>query len=236
MKKLPPMSRGISGRERGFTLIELTAVVAVVLILASVLIPTMGRLRTSAQSNKCLSNQRQIAMAIQMAAQDLGNIYPPGQDESNISWAFTLEPYLGNRQAGLLVCPARAFNPPSANNYWASSYSLNPRIMADVANEPPRKVYVAAVPRPAEVILVADGGLRPNGGAHGRFWQVDTANQSNPWAGKADQFINDGPDTDDGTACFRFRHNGNLNVVFADGHAGTFPKGSIKYRNLHIAY
>lgn len=223
-------------RSRGFSLVECLACLAVIAILAAVLIPALGRARASAQSVKCLSNQRQIALAIISAAQDQGNVYPPGQDGSNVSWVYTLEPYYGSKTSGLLVCPSRSFKPPGSGNSWLSSYSLNPRIMVDLASETPRRVMVSGVPRPSEVILVADGGLRSIGAAHGRFWQVDTANDGNPWPGNADKVISDGPNIDNGTACFRFRHGDRVNVAFADGHVGTFTKGTIRYRNLHIAY
>jgi len=220
--------------------IELLSAIAIVVLLASLLIPTVQRMSSTAKSTKCLANERQIGMAIQAAAQDLGGIYPPSQTqapnpEDSKSWQYTLVPYFGG-SLGILVCPARAYAPSNKNLYFASSYSLNPRIMVDLQNETPRTVYLTGVPRPTEVILVADGALRPDGGAQGRFYQVDTANQSNPAPSKANQLIDDGPDVDGTTACFRFRHDGRLNVVFADLHAGSFGKHSICYRNLHIAY
>ena len=221
---------------RGFSLVELLTVIAIISVLAGLAGYGISRARASAKNSVCSSNQRQIAVAILMASQDNRGIFPPSHNDAGIAWTTNLESYFGDKKSQILVCPSRSFDPPNASEYWQASYSLNPRIMADLYNEPPRQVRVASVPRPSEVILVADGGLRPSGAAQGRFWQVDTAGQSNPWLGGANLVIADGPDVDDGTACFRFRHEGKLNVAFADGHVGSFEKGTIRQRNLHIAY
>lgn len=221
---------------RAFTLVELLAVLAIIGVLAGILIPVLGRVRETSRTSQCSSNQRQIAIAILTAAQDNKGIFPPSHQENGTAWPDALSAYFGDKKSTILVCPSRSFEPPNANEYWQCSYSLNPRIMADLANETPRQVRVASVPRPSEVILVADGALRANGGAQGRFWQVENANLGNPPISAADRIVADGADIDNGTAIFRFRHGGRLNVAFADGHIGSFEKGTIRQRNLHIAY
>lgn len=222
---------------RGFSLVELLAVIGIISVLAALAGYGISRARASAKNSVCSSNQRQIAVAILLAAQDRKGVFPPSHETDNTPWTTGLDSYFGEKRLNILVCPNRAFDPPAAS-YWNSSYSLNPRIMVNRVNEPLRQVLASSIPRPTEVILVADGALRPMpvAAAHGQFWQVDTAGQSNPWLGGANLVIADGPDVDDGTACFRFRHDGKLNVAFADGHVGSFEKGTIRQRNLHIAY
>jgi prepilin-type N-terminal cleavage/methylation domain-containing protein/prepilin-type processing-associated H-X9-DG protein len=57
-------------RLRGFTLLELLTVVAVIAILAGLLLPATSRAKQSAHTAACLSNVRQLQMAWQMYAED----------------------------------------------------------------------------------------------------------------------------------------------------------------------
>ena len=57
---------------KGFTLVEIMIVVALIGLLAAIAIPNFVRARTKAQTNACIANLKQIQGAIQVWAIDQG--------------------------------------------------------------------------------------------------------------------------------------------------------------------
>jgi len=68
---------------KGFTLIELLVVIAIIAILAAILFPVFARAREQARKTACLSNLKQIGLALQMYAQDYDETYPDSQITTN---------------------------------------------------------------------------------------------------------------------------------------------------------
>src|SRR5512139_3879096 len=66
----------VTQRRGGFTLIELLVVIAIIGILAAMLFPVFARARESARKVQCLSNVKNIAMAVQMYLGDYDK-FPP---------------------------------------------------------------------------------------------------------------------------------------------------------------
>jgi prepilin-type N-terminal cleavage/methylation domain-containing protein/prepilin-type processing-associated H-X9-DG protein len=68
---------------RGFTLIELLVVIAIIAILAAMLFPVFARARESARKIQCLSNVKNIAMALQMYITDYDR-FPPEEKRADV--------------------------------------------------------------------------------------------------------------------------------------------------------
>jgi prepilin-type N-terminal cleavage/methylation domain-containing protein len=71
---------------RGFTLIELLVVIAIIAILAAILFPVFAQARESARTSACLSNCKQIGLAIHMYAQDYDEGFPMGTYPGPRNW------------------------------------------------------------------------------------------------------------------------------------------------------
>jgi prepilin-type N-terminal cleavage/methylation domain-containing protein len=119
-------------RNRGFTLVELLIVIAIIAILASLLLPALSRARNQSLTAVCLNNQKQLSLAWLMYPLDHDGKIPPNfgygfepppqtwvygffdndyvpnwTDNTNISYLkeSLLGPYL-NRSVGVWKCPA----------------------------------------------------------------------------------------------------------------------------------
>ena len=62
----------IKMNRKGFTLVEIMIVVAIIGLLAAIAIPNFVRARTTAQRNACIANLKQIQGAVQVWAIDTG--------------------------------------------------------------------------------------------------------------------------------------------------------------------
>lgn len=83
-------------RRKGFTLVEIMIVVAIIGLLAAIAIPNFVRARTTAQTQACIANLKQIEGATQVYLLDKGGAV------ADITWAKLVPDYI-KRQP---TCPA----------------------------------------------------------------------------------------------------------------------------------
>ncbi|MCC6727762.1 MAG: DUF1559 domain-containing protein [Chthonomonadales bacterium] len=227
-------------KRRGFTLIELLVVIAIIAILAAILFPVFAQARERARATSCLSNLKQIGIALMMYSGDyddtyLWNPWPGGLSldyyepfaQPTVGWYDMLQPYVKN--TGIFACPSYR-GEFYTGNYPASyklGVGLNELCLAM------RVVPAAKVSTPAEIALVGDGisvwstfvgyGVQDADGVTRAYWLR---------SGMVDWFYGSP------------RHFDGINAVFADGHAKFSGKPSLThssdlydgyYRNLKLS-
>ena len=98
---------------KAFTLLELLAVIAVIGLLLSILLPALGAARGAAQATACLSNVRQASTSFLMYAQDYNGSIPGTywQGAENLDWA-------GAHNASYLSNPSGYSHPLQSSVLW----------------------------------------------------------------------------------------------------------------------
>jgi prepilin-type N-terminal cleavage/methylation domain-containing protein/prepilin-type processing-associated H-X9-DG protein len=132
-------------RKKGFTLIELMIVMAIVAILAAVIFPVFSRVRDEARQAACTSNLKKMGIAIANYAQDYSQRYPgqyydDGGFNSNgwqngiPSWYKGVVAYTQTRNT-IEICPsvkANRFNPNDYNMQYLFPRFCNYRAISAI--------------------------------------------------------------------------------------------------------
>src|SRR5687767_7988861 len=151
-------------RRHAFTLIELLVVIAIIAILAAILFPVFAQARDKARSSTCLSNCKQIGIAVSMYTQDYDEMYPAQRNDGVFVFAAKgrdqgqnyydeLMPYCKNGQ--IWICPSDKPNPGDKASRLAPpymGYHMNGNLITAAG------LSEAAVAAPANCMLLREAG------------------------------------------------------------------------------
>ncbi|MHC4464775.1 MAG: type II secretion system protein, partial [Planctomycetota bacterium] len=122
----------VGRHRRAFTLVELLAVIAIIMLLVAILLPALSLAKAKARELACLSNLRQLQTCAKLYSMDYDGFLPPNRHVYNIStggpspgwsddmtWCAGLAPYDTttenierallfpyNKSTGIYRCPA----------------------------------------------------------------------------------------------------------------------------------
>lgn len=168
----------IVSERRGFSLVELLVVIAVVAILAALLLPVLGRAKDRSQTVSCANNARQLTCACHLYVTENSDKFcdtatVEGDNVRRRAWFDLLFNYGVTTNA--LLCPAFRLRPgfvsagvyPSAPADFAFvNYGFNfemggfdwPGIWPESMFSP---AHLSAIRNPAQTVLLADSGTLP---------------------------------------------------------------------------
>jgi prepilin-type N-terminal cleavage/methylation domain-containing protein/prepilin-type processing-associated H-X9-DG protein len=198
-------------QHRGFTLIEILVVIAIIMVLAGLLFAVFGRVRENARKTNCASNMKQLFTAVQLYMQPYdetmplrfadfspeNNTFEPGNGERG--WAQVLQPFIKDTQvfgcpsdgSGVTLDPDTSFTDYAYNAALGYvSPSIGPRTLADIKRPELTILFIETLPGNA-------GNSRPTN------------------LGQTGLITGGSALTDTKLA----RHNGGSNIIFCDGHA-----------------
>jgi prepilin-type processing-associated H-X9-DG protein/prepilin-type N-terminal cleavage/methylation domain-containing protein len=220
-------------RRTGFTLIELLVVIAIIGILTAMIFPVFAKAREAARKSVCMSNLKQLSLAMLMYLQDNDSGFVPADSPDMLRrWhgarLATSDPFVAEwgplweyyAHEGLKHCPS--FSPSDSDfgydqgtggyGYNAQYVGGTPVFVEDAADLAamctPAKEFVIA--DPARTVMLTDTAFLD---CEGYLFEYSFCEPPIGEAASARM-----PCTCNLNPSTHFRHNGRANVAFCDGH------------------
>lgn len=218
----------MSPRRAAFTLVEMLVALAVMGTLAGMLFPAFGAARERGRAAVCLSNARQLGMALLLYAGDYDETLPGNESASaglglrlgwrdpaaGRNWCASLEPYV--RNLALFRCPSASprgyagWDDDGAPGIGLTAYLLN----GVVAGRP-----LAAIPEPAGVIFLQESRYLTRA-AQVRPEVIPGSSPPSAFHLNHDSY--------------NLTHFGGGDLLFCDGHAAWREKARVRFAEFGV--
>lgn len=221
-------------KKTGFTLIELLVVISAISLLMAMLLPALSSARDTAKSVGCMSNLRQMSLAVEMYTNNSNGYYPPAWvicDGYSVTWCGRyykedgvkyldvtggpLWPYLQDKK--IMRCKTFSLSQPKvkfAGSGEILGYGINCQYVAGdpVVDLDDGAWGMTSYARPARVNQIKRPGET--------VLFADSAKVKNG-ALEEEIFVYPRFDHEGGenNKAIHYRHRGRANTVFCDGHA-----------------
>ncbi len=188
---------------RTFTLVELLVVISIIAVLASMLLPALGKARERARSIQCLNNLKHARLGVECYSMDNDSVYLQG---NNCGWlkAVWANDYVTNLE--MFYCPTQPLTGSWKNFHTGVFKTIYGLVIPYPVFTPWHSsidgtefLNIGKIRKPAKCMLGGDSFIHAGAYENNQYHAIHIPSSTN--AGKP-----------------HARHSGHFNFMFADGH------------------